>query len=59
MTSLRHPCDIPQACTRDGRYVVTADRDRKITVHCYPNTYNTQTYCLGHTGYVQTRCAWC
>lgn len=38
--------------TRDSKYVITSDRDEKIRVSCYPNTYNIQTYCLGHKEFV-------
>ncbi|XP_041970933.1 tRNA (guanine-N(7)-)-methyltransferase non-catalytic subunit wuho [Aricia agestis] len=38
--------------TNDGKYVITSDRDEKIKVSHFPNTYNIQTYCLGHTEFV-------
>ncbi|XP_022120535.2 tRNA (guanine-N(7)-)-methyltransferase non-catalytic subunit wuho [Pieris rapae] len=38
--------------SQDGNYLISADRDEKIRVSCYPNTYNIQTYCLGHKEYV-------
>ncbi|XP_039750087.1 tRNA (guanine-N(7)-)-methyltransferase non-catalytic subunit wuho [Pararge aegeria] len=38
--------------TNDGKYIITSDRDEKIKVSCYPNTYNIQTYCLGHKEFV-------
>lgn len=38
--------------THDGKYVVSCDRDEKIRVSCYPNTYNIQTFCLGHKEFV-------
>lgn len=38
--------------TNDGKYIITSDRDEKIRVSCYPNTYNIQTFCLGHKEFV-------
>lgn len=35
-----------------GRYVLTADRDEKIRVSHYPNSYNIHGFCLGHTEFV-------
>ncbi|XP_075971771.1 tRNA (guanine-N(7)-)-methyltransferase non-catalytic subunit wuho [Anticarsia gemmatalis] len=38
--------------THDSKYIISCDRDEKIKVSCYPNTYNIQTYCLGHKEFV-------
>lgn len=38
--------------TFDEKFIITSDRDEKIRVSCYPNTYNIQTYCLGHKEFV-------
>ncbi|KAI5637413.1 hypothetical protein NE865_09844 [Phthorimaea operculella] len=38
--------------TDNEKYIITSDRDEKIKVSCYPNTYNIQTYCLGHKEFV-------
>ncbi|XP_028175458.1 tRNA (guanine-N(7)-)-methyltransferase non-catalytic subunit wdr4 [Ostrinia furnacalis] len=38
--------------TNDGKYIISSDRDEKIRVSCFPNTYNIQTYCLGHREFV-------
>lgn len=38
--------------TPDKNYIITTDRDEKIKVTCYPNTYNIETYCLGHKEFV-------
>lgn len=38
--------------THDAKYIITCDRDEKIRVSCYPNTYNIQTYCMGHKEFV-------
>ena len=35
-----------------GRYVLTSDRDEKIRVSHYPNSYSIHGYCLGHTEFV-------
>ncbi|CAC5409707.1 TRM82 [Mytilus coruscus] len=37
---------------RNDEFVVTCDRDEKIRVSCYPNSYNVHSYCLKHTEYV-------
>ncbi|XP_038220036.1 tRNA (guanine-N(7)-)-methyltransferase non-catalytic subunit wuho [Zerene cesonia] len=38
--------------SKDGNYLISSDRDEKIRVSSYPNTYNIQTYCLGHKEFV-------
>ncbi|XP_046859973.1 tRNA (guanine-N(7)-)-methyltransferase non-catalytic subunit WDR4-like [Xenia sp. Carnegie-2017] len=38
--------------TRDDCYIITADRDEKIRVSKFPNSYNIKTFCLGHTEFV-------
>ncbi|KAJ0178731.1 hypothetical protein K1T71_005506 [Dendrolimus kikuchii] len=38
--------------TPDKKYIITTDRDEKIRVTCYPNTYTIETYCLGHKEFV-------
>lgn len=38
--------------SNDSKYILSCDRDEKIRVSCYPNTYKIQTYCLGHTEFV-------
>lgn len=38
--------------TSDEKYVITADRDEKIRVSKYPNSYNISAYCLGHKKFV-------
>ena len=35
-----------------GNYIITSDRDEKIRVSKFPNSYNIQCYCLGHTDFV-------
>lgn len=37
----------------DCKHIITCDRDEKIRVSCYPNTYNIETYCLGHKEFVK------
>ncbi|KAI8083128.1 WD40-repeat-containing domain protein [Halteromyces radiatus] len=36
----------------DEKYVITADRDEHIRVSRFPNGYNIENYCLGHTDVV-------
>ncbi|GFG28999.1 hypothetical protein Cfor_00653 [Coptotermes formosanus] len=36
----------------DEKYIITCDRDEKIRVTRYPNTYNIQSYCLGHREFI-------
>ncbi|CAB4002091.1 tRNA (guanine-N(7)-)-methyltransferase non-catalytic subunit WDR4 isoform X1 [Paramuricea clavata] len=43
---------LDMAISRDDRYILTADRDEKIRVSCFPNSYNIKSFCLGHTEYV-------
>lgn len=38
--------------SNDTKSIISCDRDEKIRVSCYPNTYNIQTYCLGHKEFV-------
>ena len=32
-----------------NRHVITCDRDEKIRVSNFPNSYNIESFCLGHT----------
>ncbi|KAJ1995743.1 hypothetical protein GGI25_000720 [Coemansia spiralis] len=36
------------------QYILTCDRDEKIRISKYPNAYNIQAFCLGHTEFVTT-----
>lgn len=38
--------------TEDERYIITTDRDEKIRVSMFPNSYNIVSYCLGHKKFV-------
>ncbi|XP_047486063.1 tRNA (guanine-N(7)-)-methyltransferase non-catalytic subunit wdr4-like isoform X1 [Penaeus chinensis] len=38
--------------SQDSRFVITCDRDEKIRVSHYPNSYNIQSFCLGHREFV-------
>ena len=43
---------LDMALTRDGVRLLTADRDEKIRVSMYPDSFNIDNYCLGHTEFV-------
>ena len=43
---------LDMAVTRDGARLVTADRDEKIRVSMYPDSFNIDNYCLGHMEFV-------
>ncbi|CAL7946395.1 unnamed protein product [Xylocopa violacea] len=38
--------------TEDQKYIITTDRDEKIRVSMFPNSYNIVYYCLGHRKFV-------
>ena len=38
----------------DAKHLITCDRDEKIRVSRYPNSYNIETYCLGHKEFVSS-----
>lgn len=38
--------------TSDENFIITCDRDEKIRVTHYPNTYNIKSFCLGHSEFV-------
>ncbi|CEP06891.1 hypothetical protein [Parasitella parasitica] len=38
--------------TPDDKYVITSDRDEHIRVSRFPNGYNIESFCLGHTDVV-------
>ncbi|KAF7493170.1 tRNA (guanine-N(7)-)-methyltransferase non-catalytic subunit wuho [Sarcoptes scabiei] len=40
--------------TENKDYIISADRDEKIRISHYPNTYNILSYCLGHRDFVGT-----
>ncbi|XP_062597190.1 tRNA (guanine-N(7)-)-methyltransferase non-catalytic subunit wdr4-like [Saccostrea cucullata] len=40
--------------TKRDKYVVTADRDNKVRISNYPNSYNVHSFCLHHTEYVSS-----
>ena len=37
-----------QKLSANERFVITADRDEKIRLSCFPNSYNIEAYLLGH-----------
>lgn len=40
------------AFTADESFMITAERDEKIRVSHFPNSYNIESFCLGHTCHV-------
>lgn len=38
--------------SKDEKFIITCDRDDKIRVTNYPETYNIHSYCLGHKEFV-------
>ena len=49
--------DILRTSGSDGReYLISSDRDEKIRVTCYPDTFNIHTFLLEHTEYVASVC---
>ncbi|XP_053653805.2 tRNA (guanine-N(7)-)-methyltransferase non-catalytic subunit WDR4 isoform X3 [Cherax quadricarinatus] len=43
---------LDMAITEDDKYIITCDRDEKIRVSHYPNSYNIVSFCLGHKEFV-------
>lgn len=37
--------------TLDERYLITADKDEKIRITHYPQTFDIHGFCFGHLGY--------
>ncbi|XP_019848893.1 PREDICTED: tRNA (guanine-N(7)-)-methyltransferase non-catalytic subunit wdr4-like isoform X1 [Amphimedon queenslandica] len=42
--------------TDSNVFIATCDRDEKIRISNYPNSYNIHTYCLGHKDFVSRLC---
>uniref|UniRef100_A0A915EBD1 tRNA (guanine-N(7)-)-methyltransferase non-catalytic subunit n=1 Tax=Ditylenchus dipsaci TaxID=166011 RepID=A0A915EBD1_9BILA len=38
----------------DGRFILTADRDEKLRISRYPQTFVIEQFCLGHTSFVSS-----
>eukprot|EP01048_Picozoa_sp_COSAG05_P006832 COSAG05_NODE_461_length_9571_cov_14.935283_8_plen_181_part_00 len=41
-----------QALSTTEELIITAERDEKIRVSHFPNSYNIESFCLGHTAHV-------
>ncbi len=42
--------------SQDGKFLLTADRDEKIRVSRFPNCFQVENFCLGHTQFVSSIC---
>ncbi|KAJ3332597.1 hypothetical protein HDU76_013701 [Blyttiomyces sp. JEL0837] len=40
------------AFSTDKKFLITADRDEKLRVSCFPHTYDIHGFCLGHESYI-------
>lgn len=42
-------------CTKTSQilYIISADRDEKIRISNYPNTFNIERYCFGHKSFIR------
>ena len=38
--------------SKNGKFIITCDRDEKLRVSHFPNSYNIHNFCLGHTDFV-------
>ncbi|KAG8194495.1 hypothetical protein JTE90_013248 [Oedothorax gibbosus] len=45
---------LDMSISSDDKYLATCDRDGKIRVSHYPNSYNILSYCLGHQEFVSS-----
>ncbi|MFH4976220.1 hypothetical protein AB6A40_002929 [Gnathostoma spinigerum] len=43
---------LDMAISEDGRYVLTSDRDEKLRISRYPQTFVIHQYCLSHSSYI-------
>ncbi|VDM38372.1 unnamed protein product [Toxocara canis] len=44
------------ALSDDGRFVLSGDRDEKLRISRYPQSFIIHRFCLGHTSYVSSVC---
>lgn len=42
--------------SEDGRFVLSADRDEKLRISRYPQSFVIHRFCLGHTSYINSLC---
>lgn len=40
--------------SKDGRLILTSDRDEKVRISRYPQTFIIENFCLGHTAFVNS-----
>jgi tRNA (guanine-N(7)-)-methyltransferase subunit TRM82 len=43
---------LAQVLSSDEKYLISCDRDEKIRVSHFPNAFDIEAYCLGHTEWV-------
>lgn len=40
--------------SKDGRYILTVDRDEKLRISHYPQTFVIKNFCFGHSGFINS-----
>lgn len=40
--------------SKDNRYILTTDRDEKLRISRYPQTFIIENFCLGHSAFINS-----